>query len=463
MKLFAILFFAILLLPLGAQTIRPITVDDALRIALENAEELKNLRLDEQIQFYKNKELSGLTLPQISGSGQASYYLFTPQVQFPTSDIGIYQVLEREGVVDKNGNPIDKGNATSGTQAVSFFAPLNFQFGLSANQLLFQPDIFIANQARETILEFARENTSVAEIKVKEAVRKAYYAVLIGEKQRGVMIETMKRLQKLNADMTKMYENGFVEKLDIDKLQVTINNAQTGLNQIENALKITHTLLKSTIGISMVDSLKLVDKLDVVQLKSDLLAGDSDFNYESRKEISLLNTARFLQELDIKRHRLSYYPTVAAFLNYQRSGQRNAEFNPEDPWFWFSTGIVGLSINAPIFDGFQKKYRIEQSKLNLKKVDHNLSQVKRLIDMERIVARTSLNNAILNLEVQERNMKLAEEVFNTTKKKYEAGVGSSFEVLQVDTELQRAQGSYFQALYDGYIAETAYLKSIGKL
>ena len=88
---------------------------------------------------------------------------------------------------------------------------------------------------------------------------------------------------------------------------------------------------------------------------------------------------------------------------------------------------------------------------------------KQYIDLEQNVAYQSLNNSLLNLDVQDANMKLAEEVFNTTKKKYEAGVGSSFELLQADTELQRAQGSYFQTLYDGYVARTNYYKSLGKI
>lgn len=89
--------------------------------------------------------------------------------------------------------------------------------------------------------------------------------------------------------------------------------------------------------------------------------------------------------------------------------------------------------------------------------------VKRMIDLEQDVAKKSLNNALLNLDVQQRNMALAKSVFDATKKKYEAGLGSSFELLQADTELQRSQGNYFQALYDGYVAKTAFLKSIGKL
>lgn len=67
------------------------------------------------------------------------------------------------------------------------------------------------------------------------------------------------------------------------------------------------------------------------------------------------------------------------------------------------------------------------------------------------------------MDSQEQNMQLAERIFNTVKKKYEQGVGSSFEVLQADTELQQAQSNYFRALYDAIIAKISFQKSLGKL
>ena len=53
---------------------------------------------------------------------------------------------------------------------------------------------------------------------------KNYFAVLIAQKQLGFVQESIKRLEKLSADMSAMYKNGFVEKLDIDKTTVSLNN-----------------------------------------------------------------------------------------------------------------------------------------------------------------------------------------------------------------------------------------------
>ena len=465
MRLIFLLFFLFSFVKIDAQQIRSLTLKEAVETALNNALEIKNLKLDEQIQVALNNEIKGTALPQISGSGQLTYYTNLPVIPFPTSDISVYNVLAKEGVKDINGNPITVSNASFGVQSVSFVAPLNYQLGIGVQQLLFQPDVFVALQARQQVLEFAKNNTNVAVEKVKESVQKAYYTVLIAQNQIKVLNETIFRLEKLKSDMAQMFKNGFAEKLDIDKLTVTLNNTKAAQNQANNGINISLAVLKSTLGISQSDSIVLTDQLDIKNLQAEILQHESALDYENRSEYKLLGTAKKLQELDVTRAKMAYFPTVAAFYQLQRSGQRNKiyDIDGSGPWFAFTTGLVGISLQQSIYDGGQKKQKIQQAKLKLQKVDNSILQLKHFIDLENVTAKNSLNNAVLNLEVQKSNMELAESVFNTTTKKYQAGLGSSFELIQTDTELQRAMGSYFQALYDAYVAKVNFQKSIGKL
>ncbi|MBK8627482.1 MAG: TolC family protein [Saprospiraceae bacterium] len=465
MRSYLIILCALIASNLFGQEVRKLSLNEAVETAIKNAIEIQNLKLDEAIQLAQNNEIKGSALPQIAADGQLTYYTNVPQIPFPSSDISIYQVLEKEGVRDNNGNPINVGNASFGIQAVSFVAPLNYQYGVGVQQLLFQPDVFVALQARQSVLDLARGNTEVAIEKVKEAVQKAYYSVLVAQNQKSVIDATMQRLDKLNFEMGQMYKNGFVEKLDVDRLSVTLNNTKTAQNQINNGIAINLAVLKNALGISQKDSVVLTDQLDVNALQADIVKFGQDVNYQDRSEYRLLSIAKRLQELDIKRSKMAYFPTVAAFYQFQRSGQKNDiyDVNGSGPWFAFNTGLVGLSIKQPIYDGGQKKFKIQQAKLKLEKIENTSIELSRYIDLENNIAKNSLTNAVLNLEVQKRNMELAESVFTSTTKKYQSGLGSSFEVLQTDTEVQRANGSYFQALYDAYIAKVNYLKSIGKL
>jgi outer membrane protein TolC len=448
---------------LAAQQRYEITAKEAVDIAFKNVGDLKNARLDYKITDAKNKEITGLAYPQVSASLQGNHYLSLPLIQFPdATELSVYNVLKREGVKDASGNPITADGQLA-VRNFSFFSPWNINMGATVQQLLFEPQVLVGLQARKTLLQSSALQIKVMEDKIREAVYKSYYAVLISEKQLLFVQESLKRLQKLSHDMDVMFQNGFAERLDIDKTTVSLNNTRAVENQLKNGITIGYAMLKMDLGLSQQDTLILKDTLTSAQVKEGLL--DENFSFEDRNEIKLLNKTKELQSYDIKRYKLSYFPTVSAFYGYQKTGQRSsAETNAsQKPWFWYNTSQVGVSINIPIFDGFQKKYKIQQSKLTLEKLENTLDQAKKGIDMEKTIAKNTLSNAILNMDMQEENMKLAQKVYDTEKKKYENGLGSSFNILQSDTDLQQAQSNYFKSLYDAIIARVSYLKALGKL
>jgi outer membrane protein TolC len=446
----------------SAQQKYEIAVKEAVDIAFKNVTSLKNAQIDYQIAHARNREITAAALPQVSASIQGNHYLSLPLIQFPdATELAIYDVLKKEGVKDGSGNPITTGGNLA-IRNFSFIQPWNINMGTQVQQLLFEPQVFVGLLARRALLESSALQIKVEEDKVREEVYKSYYAVLIAEKQLWFIQESLKRLEKLAHDMDIMYKNGFAEKLDIDKTTVTLNNTRTAANQLQNGITIGYAALKMALGLQQVDTLVLKDELTPGQIKEDIM--NDNFVYEDRNEIKLLNKARELQGYDIKRYKLSYFPTLAAFYGFQQNGQRRSgPAGNTKPWFWYNTNQVGLSINIPIFDGNAKKYKIQQAKFNLQKVENTLDLTKKGIDLERTIAKSTLNSAILNMDMQEENMKLAEKVYNTEKKKYESGLGSSFSILQTDTNLQQAQANYFKALYDAIIARVSWLKASGRL
>ncbi|MBK8886825.1 MAG: TolC family protein [Saprospiraceae bacterium] len=285
---------------IDAQQVRTLSLSEAVNLGLNNAIEIKNLLLDEQIQQSQNKQITGSVYPQISASGQITYYTNLPKIIFPTSDISVYQVLEKEGISDDQGNKITVKNASFGFQPVSFCCTVKLSLWCQCAATLIQPDIFVALQARNTVLEMAKANTEISRQKVKEAIQKAYYAVLVAQSQKTVIDATMIRLEKLHNEMTQMFKNGFAEKLDIDKLSVTLNNTKSAQNQINNGILMSKSLLKNTLGIPQQDSVILTETLEINQLQADILALDESLDYNNRSEIEALEVAKKLQNLDHK-------------------------------------------------------------------------------------------------------------------------------------------------------------------
>ena len=257
-----------------------------------------------------------------------------------------------------------------------------------------------------------------------------------------------------------MFKNGFAEKLDLDKVTVQLNNLRTTQSVVASAVTLSYAAMKFSMGISQKDTVVLKENLSDETIKQGVL--DHGFKYEDRAEIKTLNVLKDLQKLDLKRYKLGGLPTVSLTGNYTTNGM-GQQFFTNKSTIWLRSSYIGVNINVPIYSGFQRKYKVQESQLNLEKANNNIENVKQAIDLEQTVTKESLKNALFNLDIQERNLSLAERVYNATKTKFEQGVGSSFEVLQADTDYQTAQSNYFNALYNATIAKISYLYSLGKL
>jgi outer membrane protein TolC len=435
----------------------------AVDYAVGHVTELKNLKIDRQIQDAMNKELTGQAYPQVNGSLSAQHYFSTPVTLLPDFITPqVYGVLQKEGVKDGGGNPINVPSGPPNSFPVSFGVPWQASAGFTFQQLLFQPDVFVGLQARGKALELSDWNIKSMEDSVRSNVYRAYYSVLIAEKRMQFLDSSLLRLEKLRSDQGELFKNGFAEKLDIDKTQVSLNNLQTTRVQLANLVYLGYASLKYSTGLNQKDTLVLSDTLSLELVKKDILEA-STFKYDDRNEVRQLKTVTELLDMQLRRQKLGYFPTVAAFWNYSDNALRQ-KFNFFDfskPWY--KTSFVGLNINVPIFDGGQRHFRIKQARLDLEKSANNLQNLERAIDFQREASVAVFKNSLSSLDVQVRNYSLAERVYNTTKKKYEQGLGSSFEVLQADSEFQQAQSNYFQALYDAINAKIGYYRSLGKL
>jgi len=457
--MFTLLFLALVHFSF-AQKKYELTVKEAVELAYKNVADVKNAALDIQIQQAQNNEITGQALPQLTGTASLNRYLQLPKILFPdaTSSI-IYKILKDEGVQNGSGQPITKIPEPK-LQAISFFQPWNTSIGGTLSQLLFQPDVFVGLKARKTALNLSRANLEVIKEGVKDSAYRRYYAILIAQKQAGFLDSGIKRLQKLYHDDSIMLVNGFAEKLDLDKVQVQLTNLATSQSVLGNSIKLAYAGLKYSLGLSQNDSVILKENLSNEEVKRNVL--DDNFKYDDRKEIQAMTYSRRLQELNVKRYQLEYIPTLSAIASYTEQGQ-GQKFITDKNTLWLKSSLVGLNLSVPIFDGFQRKYKIQQEKLNLQKVDNSIDNLKQVIDLQQTASKESLKNALLNLDAQQRNVQLAENVYNTTKKKFEAGIGSSFEVLQADTDWQTAQSNYFNGLYNAIVTKISYLSSLGKL
>jgi outer membrane protein len=444
-------------------TTHSLTAVQAVELALKQRTEILNAQIDIRNQEAMNREITGSALPQIKGTGSVQKNFLMPVTVLPDFiSPSVYGVLTQEGVKDGNGNTIQMPTNFA-TFPAQFGVPWQAALGGSVQQLLFQPDVFIGLKARKSSLELYENQLKIQKDSVKSNVYRTYYGVLIAEKGLKFVKESEGRLQKLLADQKVMFENGFIERLDLEKTQVSLNNIHTSLIQLSNLVNVSYAGLKFALGLPQHDSLVLVDTLTTESIQENILSIADNFKYEDRSDIQTVTTSNKLLGLQVKRYQLNGLPTIALGYNAQTSAQRQKFdfFDSKQKWF-FSHG-AGLNVSMNIFDGGQRRNRVKQARYALEKGENTLNQLKQVADLQIVASKTQLINAIDALNNQEENKALAEKVYNTTKIKYEQGIGSSFEVIQSQNDLTTALNNYYQALYNAAIAKIDYQKALGKL
>jgi outer membrane protein len=437
------------------------TVAQAVEYALKNSVQVKNALLDVKIAQQTNREYTSLAYPQLNGNAGINYFPKIPITSFPNFiAAATYDVLDKEGVRDGSGNPI-KVPDDFGFVNAQFGTKYTATAGVELSQILFDGQVFVGLQARSTNLKFWQKNAEVTEEMINANIQKIYYQLVIGKMQMGKIDANIALLEKLLHDTREIYKNGFAEKLDVDKTTVTLTNLQTEKIKVQNSIDAGNASLKYLMGMPQQEVLVLTDTLTEATIKDDLL--EDTYNYNDRKEVQLLELGKRLNSYNVRRYKLSYIPTVAAFGQYSKNAQRNSFniFDFSQPWF--TTAVVGVRLNIPIFDGMMKDASIKKAKFELLKSDNSLNNLKQGIDMEVKQTRWKMKSAVLTIDAQRKNMELAESIYNQTKKKYEQGLGSNLEIINSWKDVQVAQSDYYAALYDAIIAKVDYHKAIGKL
>ena len=444
-----------------AQTRNEFTARQAVDYGLKNAVQVKNALLDIKIQQQVNREITAAAYPQLNGSLNTTHY-YNIAVQTLPNFISpsVYQVLKDQGIKDGTGNIITSPAGGFGNINAQFGVPWSASGGLDVSQLLFDGQVFVGLQARRSAIELSTKYAEVTSEQIKANIYKIYYQLVVGSSQLASLQANIERFEKLLHDTKEIYKNGFAEKLDVNKVVVQLNNLKTEKDKVLQQLEAGNAGLKFLINMPQKEVLVLTDSLTDDVLKSNIL--DESYNYNDRKEIQLLTVASKLNAYNVKRYNLSRIPTVAAFGSYSKNAQRQS-FNFFNKGDWFTTSLIGLKISVPIFDGFARRARIENAKLTLEKSNNNLQQGKESMDNDVVQARIKMKSAILTADNQKQNIQLAEDVFNTTRKKYDQGLGSNQEIYNAQTELKVAQTNYYSALYDAITAKIDYLKAVGKL
>ena len=408
-----------------------LTLKQALTYAVQNNENVRKAKLDIESGRYKTEEIRANALPQLNGFGGLTY------------------------------NPII-GQLVAGDVTFKMGRAWNAQAGVQLDQQLFNKQVFTGLQAAKASEEYYALNANLTEEQVIEATANNYYQVLVNREQLGVVETNIKNVKVVEKIIDDQYKNGLAKKIDADRIKVSLANLETQKQQLNNTIEQLEIMLKLSMGLPIGSPIVLPPS-ELTEVTAAALANNDDSTL--RTELKILNTQERLLSLQKKAYEAEYYPTLAITGNYSYTGmsERFDLFKSNSQAFWYDASAIGLTLKVPIFSGFRTRSKVRQADIEISKLNEDIKYSKNALNAEQENANIQLRNSLSTINLQKKNVGLAQEIYTSTQNNYNNGLASLTDLLDTENALTQAQNSYNQAILNYKIAEIQLIKSNGNI
>jgi outer membrane protein TolC len=431
--LFVLLIFPFGIMTSGAQEPLPLSMEQAVKMAHEKNTSVLNSKLDLQISERKIKETIAIGLPQLSFK---SAYTFLPVV--PTIVFGD----------DPNAQPIELG------------VKHNLTSDLTASQLIFNGSYIVGLQATKVLNNLAMQNNEKTLLDVNESVISTYQMIQLSEESVKILKQNLDNVLKTQFEISEMYKQGFMEKTDVDQLEVTANVLRNTINQVNSNLEMAYRLLKIQIGIDETVPVIASDSTESFEsliLHSNQLIGEQ-FILTNNVDYKLVETSKKLAELDVKNQKSGYLPVISGF--YNRTHKMNApafDFTPKD--------LFGVNLNLPIFTSGQRKFLIDQKELEVEKRENTRMFVSSSLIMQANQLKSDVAVKAEKYTHQKMSKELTDEIYQRTLEKYKQGMVTSLDLANTQNQYLNNLTNYYQFMFDlqGAITKLEKLYNINQI
>ena len=412
-----------------------LTLSQCLNYALVNQPVVRQARIDEQTTEADIRIARAAWLPQLGLTASAQHYFVLPTTIFPNLTTGINE-------------PRQIGVRNTST------------FGLAGTQVIYNNEVSLASRGARFSRVAAQQNTANTRINVVSDVSKAFYNVLLSQRQLEVFNQDITRLQRNYKDAKARYDVGIVDKTDYLQAEISLNNSLAGRKQARESIKAKTAYLQQLMGLPPERPLTL--QYDTLKLETeaafDTTAG---LNIAGRVEYQQLLTQKSLQHLTIDYYRLGFLPSIGAFGNYNAVYQ-NSDFGKLYSQR-FPNSYAGLQAALPIFTGFRRTQNLRRARLQDNRIDEDISSARNQINTEYATALASYKSYFNDYLIGKRNLDLAQQVYKVVDLQYREGIKAYIDLLVAQTTLRTSQLNYYTSLFQVLGSKVELQRTLGAL
>ncbi|MGB9742355.1 MAG: TolC family protein [candidate division WOR-3 bacterium] len=447
---------ALLAFELNADTL-VLSPDLAVELALKNNYSLQQQQ-EKLLELAAGKAVAfGSFLPQISLS--ASYTRLGTLNEFEMVT-PLYRKLPLR-VYGPNGQIIGFTDSVplpvgADTMTIPLGSQNNYLVRASVQQTLFTWGKLInAYRIAGLSLEIQQAAYEQAKQQLKNQTIEAFYQALLAEKSRELLAESYDQLARHVARAEKLYNEGLATRLDLMRARLSLTNLANQMNQVENGARLARSALCNLIGVNLETPLSLKTELTPESLAIDLNTA-IDSALRNRPELIQLRQALRIADLGVRIARTANLPTLFAAANYDY--KKPVGFRNEWGRDWNAT--IGISL--PLFTGLTNLHKLKQAQSRFRQSWLMVQQLEQAIRLEVEATRAAALQEWRNIAYQQENLTLAQEAFKLAEQRYENGLLSNLEFLDIQLQLTQTRVAHLTALANYQIARARFLRAIGK-
>lgn len=260
-----------------------------------------------------------------------------------------------------------------------------------------------------------------------------------------------KRLNKETERVEKAIAAGLAIPYDRDKIKLAILELTSKRRDVENKKELLVAKLIQSTKLDRNTILNTIYQLEPIIIESGL-------SMDNKNEIKALEAFKTAGEFAVKKEKGSLLPSVGAFASYKYISvfDLHSEVNlnriSHKPDLRFNqltlnpTFIVGIGMRWNIFEGFERKEKIEQAQLSLQQITLKLNDAKEKMDLLLSKNLSEYENATEQISIHEQRKQIAENNNILAQKQYANGLMSINNRLEAENDTFKASLDWYEAI-----------------
>lgn len=344
--------------------------------------------------------------------------------------------------------------AAGGTQDRNGARSETLSGAIQLDWVLFDGLRMFTNKRRLAELESIGSTTLKRQIQSTIANVITTYASVVREKQQLVAIDTAMALARVRMELAKKkFEIGTSAKTDYLQAQVDFNASKAQSLIQGAALRQAKDSLMVLLGRNQFANYDVQDSL---QLNKILTYKDKDQWMDRNFSIQLAQQQRELSKYDLKLATGAQLPVLAlsSSYNYNRTQNGagvtlfNRTYGPQ----------AGLNLSLPLFNGFNLQREKKVARLEVSRQDLIVDRLQTSIAAQYRTAWRAYDNALKSLQLENENIKYAEENVMIQQARFRVGVANTLELREAENSYVTALARLVDAAYTVKITETSLLE-----